>query len=73
MSALPDRGSLREHPLPRILLALYRTRYSGGLDLARGQTHKRFVFKDGAPIASVDSLARSSSRYFARRRTARIP
>ena len=60
MSSAPaqiaDRGPLAEVPLPRILIALYRMRFTGRLLLSRTRTRKAFRFQDGAPISSESNL-----------------
>ena len=60
MSSAPvqiaDRGPLAEVPLPRILIGLYRMRFTGRLQLSRTRTRKLFRFQDGAPIGSESNL-----------------
>lgn len=52
-----DTGLLAEHPLPKLLVDLYRTRFDGALELERGNTNKRIVFQNGAPVLSESNLA----------------
>lgn len=52
-----DAGELACRPLPVLLLDLYRSRFSGALELARGKTTKRIVLQDGAPVLSESNLA----------------
>jgi len=54
---LPERGTLAHLPLPRILLALHRARWTGALELVRERTRKRIVFQAGAPILAESNLA----------------
>lgn len=60
MSSAPvqiaDRGPLAEVPLPRILIGLYRMRFTGRLQLSRTRTRKLFRFQDGAAIGSESNL-----------------
>jgi len=51
-----DAGELSCRPLPVLLLDLYRSRFSGALELARGKTIKRIVLQDGAPVLSESNL-----------------
>ena len=51
-----DAGELSCLPLPVLLLDLYRSRFSGALELARGKTIKRIVLQDGAPVLSESNL-----------------
>jgi tetratricopeptide (TPR) repeat protein len=60
MAKLPERGRLDAHPLPRLLLALYRARFDGRLELTRGRTQKTIRLQRGAPIASESNLASES-------------
>ena len=53
---IADRGPLAEVPLPRILIGLYRMRFTGRLQLSRTRTRKLFRFQDGAPIGSESNL-----------------
>jgi tetratricopeptide (TPR) repeat protein len=56
VSALPERGALAELPLPWVLLDLYRSRFTGRLELTRGNTKKSFLLQEGAPVGSESSL-----------------
>lgn len=56
LSSIPGRGALEEVPLPRTLLALYRSRFTGRLELNRARTRKAFLFQDGAPVGSESNL-----------------
>ena len=47
MAAIPASGSLRETPLPKLLLALYRGRFNGSLRLTRDRLEKTFLFQEG--------------------------
>jgi len=53
---LPESGALADVALPRILLELYASRFTGGLELARGRSLKSFLFQDGAPVGSDSNL-----------------
>jgi tetratricopeptide (TPR) repeat protein len=57
MVAIPERGELRETPLPRLLLDLYRARFDGTLALRRERAEKRFLFQEGIPIFAESNLA----------------
>ncbi len=52
-----DTGDLAETPLPGLLIDLYRSRYSGALELVRAKTNKRIVFQQGAPVLSESNVA----------------
>lgn len=53
---VPERGSLSETPLARLLLALYEARFTGRLALSRARTEKAFLLQDGAVVGSESSL-----------------
>ena len=53
---LPARGSLADGMFPRLLLDLYRKRFSGRLHLKRSRTEKLFVFQQGAAVGSESNL-----------------
>lgn len=55
-----DQGNFAEIQFPQLLLDLYRTRFSGPLELSRSKTTKRIVFQQGAPIHSESNLANES-------------
>jgi tetratricopeptide (TPR) repeat protein len=57
MVAIPEHGSLREKPLPRLLLDLYRARFDGTLRLRRERLEKSFLFQKGTPIFAESNLA----------------
>ncbi|MCP4039609.1 MAG: DnaJ domain-containing protein [bacterium] len=52
-----DTGDLTQSPLPNLLLQLYRHRFDGALELTRGNTQKRIIFQQGAPVTSESNLA----------------
>jgi tetratricopeptide (TPR) repeat protein len=52
MGGLPDRGDLRATPLPALLLALARERWSGALLLAQGRVTKRISLREGWLVAA---------------------
>lgn len=60
MVAVPEHGRLDEIPLPRLLLDLYRARYSGALTLSRDRVGKRFLFQEGVPVFAESNLASES-------------
>ena len=60
MVAVPEHGRLDEIPLPRLLLDLYRARYSGALTLSRDRVGKRFLFREGIPVFAESNLASES-------------
>jgi tetratricopeptide (TPR) repeat protein len=60
MAALPEHGRLEELPLPRLLLALLRERFTGAITLSRDRVGKRFLFRDGLPIFAESNLASES-------------
>ncbi|RIK91610.1 MAG: hypothetical protein DCC71_24990 [Proteobacteria bacterium] len=55
-AALPACGDLAEHPLPRLLLDLYRQRWRGALVLRREGVEKRVVLRDGVPVMAESNL-----------------
>ncbi len=57
MSGIPTRGSLAELPLPRLLIELYRERFTGALKLTRERTQKRFLLQEGAPLQVESNVA----------------
>jgi curved DNA-binding protein CbpA len=57
MVAIPERGDLRETPLPRLLIALHRARFNGSLRLERQRAIKTFLFQEGVPIFAESNLA----------------
>ena len=52
-----ENGIFADVALPRLLVDLYRVRFSGALEIERGNTKKRIVFEDGAPVLSDSNLA----------------
>jgi tetratricopeptide (TPR) repeat protein len=60
MVAIPEQGRLEEHPLPRLLLELYRARFGGALTLSRDRVGKRFLFREGVPVFAESNLASES-------------
>jgi len=56
----PECGELASLPLPRLLLALGRQRFSGELCLERGRARKTVAWYDGAPV-SIESTLPSES------------
>lgn len=60
MEPLPERGTLDAHPLPELLLALYRRRFSGSLRLSRDAVTKRVWLRDGVPVLTESSLPSES-------------
>jgi tetratricopeptide (TPR) repeat protein len=57
MAAIPASGSLRETPLPKLLLELHRGRFNGTLRLTRDRLEKTFLFQEGVPIFAESNLA----------------
>jgi tetratricopeptide (TPR) repeat protein len=55
MGALPERGDLRATPLPALLLALLRERWSGVLVLDQGRVSKRISLREGWLVAAESS------------------
>jgi len=60
MGALPDQGSLADHPLPRILVELHKRRFDGILSLRRDRVEKRVLFQGGAPVMAESNAASES-------------
>ena len=60
MSALPENGQLEVTPLPRLLLDVHRSRFTGALRLSRERLEKTFLFNDGSPIFAESNLASES-------------
>ena len=58
--ALPERGALEEHPLPMLLLALYRSRTSATLRLSREGVEKRVLLRDGVAVLAESNLPSES-------------
>ena len=52
----PESGTLSEHPLPRMLLELYGSRFTGHLELSRARTRKLFMLQDGALVGSESNV-----------------
>jgi len=50
MSTPSDEGTLEATPLPRLLLALERERYAGGLVLTQGRSRRRLLLQQGVPV-----------------------
>ncbi len=55
-----ERGELRETPLARVLIELWRRRFVGALRLARDRCEKRVWFREGTPVFSESNLASES-------------
>jgi tetratricopeptide (TPR) repeat protein len=53
---IPARGTLSELPLPRMLLDLYRSRFTGQLELSRARTQKLFTLQEGALVGSESNV-----------------
>src|SRR5262245_14790946 len=60
MVAVPEHGRLEETSFPRLLLDLYRARFSGTLMLARERVGKRFLLHEGIPVYAESNLASES-------------
>ncbi len=60
MVAIPEHGRLEEISFPRLLLDLYRARFSGTLTLARDRVGKRFLLHEGVPVFAESNLASES-------------
>jgi tetratricopeptide (TPR) repeat protein len=60
MVAVPEHGRLEETSFPRLLLDLYRARFSGTLMLARDRVGKRFLLHEGVPVYAESNLASES-------------
>jgi tetratricopeptide (TPR) repeat protein len=59
-TAPPEQGTLDATPLPGLLLALYRRRAAGRLDLAREGVAKRVWLRDGVPVLAESNLPSES-------------
>lgn len=59
-AAAGEHGRLGETPLPALLLALYRRRASGRLELAREGVTKRVWLRDGVPVLAESNLPSES-------------
>lgn len=55
-----EKGRLDETPLPALLLALYRRRASGRLELAREGVAKRVWLREGVPVLAESNLPSES-------------
>lgn len=51
----PDAGDLAEHPLPRVILELWRRGFTGTLHLAHDRDELRFAWREGALVTSESS------------------
>jgi tetratricopeptide (TPR) repeat protein len=60
METVPERGSLEETPLPRLLLLLSRARFSGMLCLTRERLEQSFRFQEGLAITAESGRARET-------------
>jgi tetratricopeptide (TPR) repeat protein len=60
METPTERGTLDATPLPELLLALYRRRASGRLELAREGVAKRVWLTDGVPVLAESNLPSES-------------
>jgi tetratricopeptide (TPR) repeat protein len=60
MVAIPENGELRQTPLPRLLLLLYRARIDGRLHLRRERADKSFLLQAGVPVSADSNLASES-------------
>src|SRR5262245_4817683 len=60
MVAVPEHGRLEETSFPRLLLDLYRARFSGTLMLAPGRVGQRFLLHEGIPVYAESNLASES-------------
>jgi tetratricopeptide (TPR) repeat protein len=60
MATFPERGSLEETPLPRLLLLLLRARFGGTLCLTRERLEQSFRFQEGLAITAESSCARET-------------
>ena len=54
-TAPPEAGDLAEHPLPRVILELWRRRFTGTLHLAHDRVELRFAWREGALVTSESS------------------
>jgi tetratricopeptide (TPR) repeat protein len=57
MVAIPESGSLKDLPFPRLLLDVHRARLDGVLRMSRERAEKTFVFQEGVPIFAESNLA----------------
>ncbi len=57
MVAIPEKGTLKETPLPRLLLDLHRARFDGSVCLRRERLEKHFLFQQGIPIFAESNRA----------------
>lgn len=57
MVAIPEKGSLKETPLPRLLLDLHSARFDGAVRLHRERLEKTFLFQQGIPIFAESNRA----------------
>ncbi len=57
MGPVSESGRLQDHSLPRLLLALYAERFTGGLSLERARVAKRILFHEGVPILAESNLS----------------
>jgi curved DNA-binding protein CbpA len=60
MATVPERGSLEETSLPRLLLQLQRARFGGTLCLTRERLEQSFRFQEGLAISAESSRARET-------------
>jgi tetratricopeptide (TPR) repeat protein len=60
MESIPERGSLEETPLPRLLLQLHRARFGGALCLTRERLERSFRFQEGLAITAESGRARET-------------
>ena len=57
---LADSAEFARTPLPRVLIALHRAKFSGSLVLHNGRQQRSFVFQAGSPVLSESNLASDS-------------
>jgi tetratricopeptide (TPR) repeat protein len=57
MITIPLQGNLAENAVPKLLLELYRQRYSGALTLESQRIRKKLLLLEGAPVACDSQLA----------------
>lgn len=60
MASTPEHGRLEEVALPRLLMDLFRARFSGRLEVRRQRVAKSFLFDSGAAILAESNLASES-------------
>ncbi len=53
---IPASGPLADDIFPRLLLDLYRKKFTGRLHLKRSRTEKHFLFQQGAAVGSESNL-----------------